>query len=285
MSGGRFEVIPHSRYLEFYGGLGDIFNHMHWLPCYAALDEMDPKDTALIVVSSHNPHAHEIFHQHPKAEQFTVVNIGFDAELNTDKRRAALGLPQGGCHHGFPQRKVRFYASAADEWIAAGARKRSPYIVFSAAAGDLIRTVPAQIVEDAKRRAGQKGFTVMVVGRNYKHDYFEWPTVIERREFSLDGAHVVDLVDRLTVPGVARLLEGAAGVFAAHSSVCHLAWHIGRPVFLLYDEFAKRTYLPKPGGKYEGYMFGAGRPENDHMWFPEYTPERFERWLSGLEKP
>jgi hypothetical protein len=279
---GRFDVDPASRYLEFYGGLGDIFNHIHWLPCYGALDDVGDEPVT-IVVSSHNPYAHELFHHHPRSDQFTIINLGFCADLNTDPKRAALGFRMGGCEHKWPLRGVKFFAAPADEWIAAGAKKRSPYIVFAAAASDMPRTVPDPVVQDACRRAAKRGFMVAVVGRNYKHDYYDWTMNIERKEFVLTGPNVVDLVDRLTVPGVARLVEGASGVFTAHSSVCHLAWHIGRPVFLLYDEFAKNKYLPKgPGDKYEGYMFGAGRPGNDHMWFPEYTSDRFEKFLDGL---
>lgn len=285
MVNGRFTVDPKSRYLEFYGGLGDIFNHIHWLPCYGALEAMESYETATIVVSSHNPHAHELFLWHPNRERFTIINIGFYASLLQDEARRRVGFRAGGCEHPYQFLPVNFFPNPTDEaFIGDTQAHRQPYVVFAAAAGDLNRTVPANTVREAQEIAARRGFNVLVVGRTYKHDFYDSTPEMVRREFRLHGVRTFDLVDKLSVPGVAKLVQGAAGVFTAHSSVCHLAWHQKRPVFVLYDEHAKKTYLPKkPSDQYEGYMFGAGRPGNDHMWFPEYTTDRWERFLKGIE--
>src|SRR4029077_16220968 len=54
-------------YLEFGGGLGDIFYQMFHDGGYGALQTLTSKDRALIVLITHNPHARELFDHHPRA--------------------------------------------------------------------------------------------------------------------------------------------------------------------------------------------------------------------------
>jgi hypothetical protein len=273
------------RRLEYWGGLGDIVNHVHWLPCYQALDTLGPSDRAKVVISSHNPHAKEIFLWHPKRAYIDLEDIGFHSCFRDPAWRKSIGLPEKHeCDHGHPFTKTVFYPSPDDRVYMEQVRALGPYVLFSPSAGETQKTVPIQHVDDAVPRAARHGFTPVLVGRNYTHNYRSEPQppgCAGRREIK-PNAPVLDLVDKLTVPAVLELVRGASGVFGCHSAVALCGWHMNRPVFVLYDAYAKEHYFTKK--KFEGYSFGAGRPEGDHMEFSEYRPERFERFLERLKK-
>lgn len=264
---------------EYWGGLGDLVNHIFWLPCYQALDTLQPGERAKVVISSHNPHAKELFLWHPKRAQIDLENRGFHTSFRDPVYRRSVGLPEiHECDHGYPFSPVHFHPNPEDLPQLETIRARGKYLVFNPVAGETQKNVPLEVAENAARLASHYGFTLVLVGRNYAHDYKVPPPpgCAGRREFKLD-APVVDLVDKLSVPGVLELLRGAAGIFTAHSVSCMAGWHMNRPVFVLYDRFAKETYFTR---KFEGYSFGAGRPENEHMEFSEYDPYRFEKWVS-----
>jgi ADP-heptose:LPS heptosyltransferase len=131
------------------------------------------------------------------------------------------------------------------------------------------KSVPQQIREEVARDAIRAGFKVLVVGRRR---YFKdgRTTDIEVR----DG--VIDAVDSLSVPGTIEAVKLSAGVITAHSAALHMAWSEKRPVFLLYDEATGKQLLP--GGPV-GYMHGMNREDTDHMFFADYTKERFRGWI------
>lgn len=286
------EVVDVERYHEYWGGLGDIINHIYWLPCYQALMTMPKWERACIVVSSHNPHAKELWLWHPKARQITVCDVGFHCSFQDPNSRDPLGLRRDGCRHDFPFTPVEFYPPKKDletlslkvDSVASGGGK---YVVFATSSAEKDKFVPEEIVKDAARRTIQAGFTIVVVGKNYIHHNYGIPRPTEtwRTETRLwEDPKIVDLVDQLTVPGVMKTVQGAAGIFTAHSACCMAAYHMKKPTFVLYNEHAKKTYLPKPGENWQGYFHGAGNPGCDNAWYPEYTGERMDRWLAGLKE-
>jgi len=281
----RFSVdhpgfVNRTRYAEFTGGLGDVFNHIYWLPCYSDLEALSQKDRAFILLSNHNSSAWELFAWHRNAHRMVVANIGFLPNIKDPACRKELGLPDD-CDHDWPiKNTVHFYPCDEDLAILEAVVKGGRYIVFALTASDLIRSIPKATGEDAARRAIQKGYRIVVTGRNYKRDVFGLPKEVMRLETRLDLQDgIVDVIDRLTVPGTARLVEGAAGVFTSHSALCMLAWHQKKPTFVLYDELSQKLYFTK---KYEGYSFGAGEPGNGHTRIDQYTGEIFERFLNGI---
>ena len=64
-------------YIEYGGGLGDIFFQIYFEGAYRALDELTEADRAVIGLITHNPHAGEIFANHPRTGQLTVRNLGY----------------------------------------------------------------------------------------------------------------------------------------------------------------------------------------------------------------
>jgi len=281
------EALSAHRYHEFWGGLGDILNHVYWLPCYGALPSMKEGERAFITVSSHNPHAHELFLWHPKAAQITICNIGFHCSFQDPSSRDPLKLPRGGCFHSLPGGPVEFYPHPSDGPAIDDARGLGRYLIFACASAEQDKYVPQPIVDAAAARALAAGWSIVVLGRNYIHHLYDFPrdTNSWRKEVRIaPSGGVLDLVDRLTVPGVMKVIQGATGVFTAHSAVCMASYNMKKPTFVLYNEFAKKTYLPKPGEPWQGYFHGAGNPNCENAWFPEYTESRMDRWLAGLKE-
>ena len=87
---------------------------------------------------------------------------------------------------------------------------------------------------------------------------------------------MIDAVESLSVPGTIEAVKLSAGVVTAHSAALHMAWSEGKPAFLLYDQFIKKTMVPLGP---IGYMFGMNRANSDHMEFSEYSKSRFIRWV------
>lgn len=279
-----YEAMPafrlRSRYMELAGGLGDILNHLHWLSCYRGLDDLKPGERAFVMCSSHNAAVKELFDWHPKAAQLDLCAPGFLCGLFDPHWRIANGLPPAGCsdHRGPLVGPVTYYPSPDDlsqlELIAKG----TPYVVFALTAGTPERTIPVDMAQSAAAAAIKLGLRVVQVGRSYSRR--EGPHV-DRVELKLHpNPSVVDMIDKLSVPGTARLVEGAAGVFSCHSSICLLSWSVGRPTFLVYGDHARDVLVPL--GPY-GYLNGIQRSDGDAMHFAGYTPERMSRWLTKLK--
>lgn len=281
------EAFEATRYHEYWGGLGDIVNHIYWLPCYQNLKWLESWERAFIVVSSHNPHAKELFLWHPKADQITICDIGFHCSFQDPNSRDPLSLRRDGCMHHWQFGPVEFHAPPSDDPALEVAAKLGQYVVFATGSAEKDKFVPENIVRDAAQRARASGMSIVTVGRNYIASHFGLtpPAKDWRAEFRLaPSTGAVDLIDKLSVPGVMKVIQGAAGIFTAHSACCMAAYHMKKPTFVLYNEFAKKTYLPKPGQPWQGYFHGAGNPGCDNAWYPEYTSERMDRWLRNVRR-
>lgn len=270
-------------YFEYGGGLGDVVNHVFWHSCYRYIEELGPEDKARVVLLSHNPYAKEFFLWHPKRHLLEIENLGYTHKGNDPDWRKEKGLPvPPKCDHPHSSAQIRFYPSPDDsEWIKM-ALNHTPYVIFSVSAGQQDRTIPVGIVDNATRRAFAKGFKPVFVGRNYVHHWngCSTPPVPKRKEVEPNSL-ALNLIDRVSVPGVLELIRNAAGVFACHSSMCLASWHLNRPVFVLYEKNTKERYF---SGEFVGYSFGAGRPDGDHGLFEEYTGEKMDNWLDKLHK-
>lgn len=283
------EVVKATYYHEYWGGLGDIFNHVYWLSCYKNLSRLKPGETAFVAISSHNPHAKELWLWHPKAEQINIYSFGFHCGFNDKKVKESLKMRTTGCNHpSIPKTEIEFYPAPHDAETLSIAEKLPPYITFSVASAEPGKFVPPPIVLDAAKRTLAAGFAIVLIGKNYQHYSFHnvQPQGNGRQEPRLwQDAMIVDFVDKLTVPGALQVIKGAAGCFTAHSAACMAAYHMKKATFLLYNDHARRTYLPKgPNDKFGGYLHGAGNPGCDNACFDdEYSGERMERWLAGVK--
>lgn len=266
-------------YMEFVGGLGDAilrlyFSGQSW---YGALDGLGPDERATVALMCHNSNLREVFEWHPKKDQIEVKDFGFNKGIhpweNSDWR-VANGLPKDApCPPYTPSKTLRFYPSPEDtellDWL-----RGERFLVVGATAGTPDRTVPEKIRYDAARLALREGYRLVVVGRSR---YFD-----DGRTGDLDrlrSEDIVDAVDWLSVPGMIEAVKLSSGVVAAHSATTLAAWCERRPVFLLYNDWTRRTLIPNGP---VGYTVGIDRPDGDHMEFSEYTPDRFLRWLGRI---
>jgi ADP-heptose:LPS heptosyltransferase len=252
-------------YLEFGGGLGDIFYRMFHDGGYCALQALTPQDRALIVLITHNPHARELFDQHPRASQLDVRDLGYWLPSDDAVMRR---------RHGLPQRRSRlpaagapeFYPSPVDrEWL--NRLDGTAYVLFSVSAGLPERDVPADLVERLVELAIAHSLLPVLVGRNYSR--------FDRREQRVHHRGVLDLIDRLTVPGVAVAVRRSLGVVCCHSAINMLAWLLRKPQLLLYPQSVYERHIAAR----DQWAFGVDFEECRHARFDSLdllpTAERF----------
>ena len=267
-------------YVEFGGGLGDIFQQIYRNGEYTALERLGPDETATIGLVTHNPYAQEIFAAHPKQAQLDVRAVGYWLPEDDAANRRRRGLPESAERHArrLPSRggPVTFHPTAADlEVLEAVARRRlgeaKPLVVFSLSAGEPYKSVPRPLVPwlvDAVAAAGGlPGF----VGRTYERHFRE----------ELKGpwlAAGIDLIDRLSVPGTARLVQQAAGIVCCHSSVSMLAWMERKPQLLLYPRALFEAFI-QPRTQ---WAVGIDYPETVHGLFDDDRAPLMERFVRAV---
>lgn len=189
--------------------------------------------------------------------------------------RKAHGLPPRPAPPGRGAGAVRFHPAPRDaealDTVTREARGR-PYVLFAATAGLPERDIPADLVEGLAARVLERDLLPVFTGRDYARG--------GRREYRPRDRRCLDLVDRLSVPGTARLLEGAAGLITCHSALNLLAWRLRKPQLLLYPGAVfERHIRPR-----DAWAFGADYPECFHGLFgaPDIL-SRAGRFLDSLE--
>lgn len=258
--------------IEYGGGLGDVFRQMYDGGSYRVLESLDGGDERAVVhLVTHNPHAGELFRWHRNADRMDVREHGYWCPSENAVRRVAAGLP-------VPQRgnpgcadasgPVVFYPSAEDAGCLASVtelKTKFPdpgYVVFAVSAGESDRTFPSDIAAWCLLEVLSWEVPVVLVGRDYdRHGRRE---LFAELPVELMGSDmVVNAINRLSVPGVCRVVQGAAGVVCAHSAVNMLAWLERIPQCLLYPKSVKARHFLEP----DLWSFGAGYPECAHGVF------------------
>lgn len=59
-------------FIQFTGGLGDVFIRSYACNCYEIIDNLEVDDTVDILSISHNPHILELFHNHPNSHKLRL---------------------------------------------------------------------------------------------------------------------------------------------------------------------------------------------------------------------
>ena len=263
-------------YAEYVGGLGDAILRMYFSgdAWYGPMERLNGRDYAVVVLMCHNPYLAEVFKWHPKAERIHVVDLGFKESFHPWENpawRADRGLPkEAPCPPYMPAETLRFYPSPEDTKILAELRKKK-YVIMCPSAGTAEKTIPVHQRETAAAAAIAAGYEVVVVGRS---KYF----FDGRKEDIRSRPGLTNLVDRLSVPGVAEAIKTAAGVVTGDTSVLHMAWQEHRPVFLLYNRWTLDNLVSRGP---EGYMQGINRKDTDHMEFAVFNSARFEKWIAA----
>ncbi len=261
------------RFVEFGAGLGDVVTLMYTSARYNSLESIGPEERVTIVLMSHNPFAHELFKWHRNAARMEVRDLGFWWPKEDAEKRAFHKLPSAQPFVYEVQKSCRFYPSPEDLATLSYLESLGGYVVVSASAGGTDRNIPAETCERAIDVFLEAGYPVVVTGRTYGDIRKEVP--IRPR------ADVINLIDCLSVPGTAMALEQASGVFCSHSAMCLLAWHMKRPVFLLYPEDVRRRDFHSV----HQYTIGKDFPTTMHMEFSEFSDEKAKRFVKIMGGP
>jgi hypothetical protein len=264
--------------IEATGGLGDIFRVLHETTAYEDIERLGPGETARVVLISHNPFCDEIFRWHPKHSQIEVISSRyFFHEYKDAARRRDAGVPER-APEPRPRRErapIRFYPSSEDM---KAIEARLPNIDFLAvaptASGMEIenRSIPQGILERIASIAKIRGVPVVFLGRTYPGPHA--PKVDPQRPVNWT---TVDLTDRLSVPGTAEVLKRARATVCAHSALLLLSWYERKPNFVTYPPKYKTHDFDND---ISPFGFGKNYPETVRMLFSEFTPSRFDDFLT-----
>src|SRR5436853_2636939 len=221
-------------YLEYGGGLGDVLYQMYQNGWYNVLSEMGPDAHATVALISHNPHVRELFDYHPKARQIEVKYLGYWLPEDDGVMRERHGLPAAKPAMPASHQAMKFHPAPDDLPVLELLRGRR-YVVFSVSAGLSERDLPGALVKALVSQAQARQWLPVFVGRNYnRHGRCEY------RPANGDG---LNLIDKLTVPGVACVIQDAAGVICCHSAINILAWLLRKRQLLLYPQSVYERHI------------------------------------------
>jgi ADP-heptose:LPS heptosyltransferase len=274
-------IFKKSKYIEFVGGLGDMFIQLYDHNWYKSLGSIPEGQKLSIGLLVHNPFADEIFRWHPAANRLLILKFGYKHRWLDPAWRTSFGLPDRSPLHSNPsqpQKALEYNPSPDDIEPLAQAFLLGKYAVMQLSAGTPERSIPKRIYEEMIQVFESRRMPVVKIGRTYKHLIEgSWPA---HHEIDVGQKNsVLDLTDKLTVPGTARLIEGATCVVTAFTSIVLLAWFLRKPVFTVYDIGIKTQVLPIGP---VGFAFGINRLDTDHATFDEYSSGRFTSWVSRV---
>ncbi len=255
------------KYLEFNGGLGDIVYSMYDNNKYLSLESLEPGERVTISIIGNNPAIKELFTWHPKFSQMDIREIEHQHPWGPDQRRQH-GLPEAESElSGVGGKRVTYYPPKEDLELIESFQY--PYIVFSLTAGLPYRNVPIEAARSAALVARRMGFTPILVGRN-----FVARVGYARPEIRLEpGYGAIDLIDRLSFPGTARLIEKSAGVFCHEGAVMHLTWRMHHPCFVV------PSHLQTQWAPGQWACWGVDQPKTGWAFGRDFTEEKFESWI------
>jgi glycosyltransferase involved in cell wall biosynthesis len=312
-------------YLEYGGGLGDVFNGMYLRGSYNILRDLKDDETATVALVCHNPFAGELFQEHPKVKsgQVQVIETGYWDGREDAKMRAKWCLPTPGGLWRLPDRSktldgsgLMFYpldtdrVALRDLWTCnlttrregkgikredrkeregEGLVNQAPrYVVLAPGAGTPERNIPENLLAKIVARVLEAGLTVVWVGRDYKRfDRIEpgltgTETVLSpagETPALRSGWNVWDYRNKLSVPGAALLLSGAAGLVTCHSALNILGWYMRIPQLLLYPESVRQRHFLKQDQWSWGAYTGGTAGMTKHGVFGEFRDEWVEEFV------
>lgn len=224
--------------VHFCGGLGDVFMQMYQNPGYRFLQQH--KDAADVVMKTSNPFSAELFLWHPNALNIRVSHTLIESRNYSAEDMWSSPVAPVDC-------RVEFFPKPGEI-----PELPEHYVVLAAGASVNWKAIPHEGIQMVAKVARQVGLPVVAVGRSY-------PDPIEgRRDEPEPPEGVINLIDKLSVPAVAVVVQKSLGAIASHSAVCMLSWLEEKPTLLLYSP----DVLEKNLASGMAYQFGRGRPGN-----------------------
>jgi hypothetical protein len=251
-------------YMAFGGGLGDVINQCYNHGNYKSLDGIT-RQTAILIFC-HNKFSTEIFSAHPKHDLLEIRYEGYPTIAEADRIRQNLlraGYRRIQDSPAPQARDVVFYPTESDRSLLDTLPPK--YIAFQPFSGTSDRDVPPSIVKATDDYAAQIGIPVVVIGRNY-----EKKGKITRETFTSRNP-VVNLIDKLSVPGTIELVRRSALFIGGHSSMNLAAWHNRVPNYILFPEHTRERHFSP--GQTDEWSFGRSYPETRIDLFSAFSPE------------
>lgn len=262
-------------YLEYGGGLGDVLYQCYQGSSYNFLAQMPVGDRATVTLICANPFAYELFHHHPRRRDIDIQDFGYwdvaeDAAMRRERglpARNSFVMPSG-------TGKLMFYPPAEDIARLIEVERQAGtvgYAVLAAAAGLPDRNLPPEIVQRAVDYLVSAGYLVVATGRSFeRHGRSEVPVPEHPR--------VLNLIDKLTVPGTALLVRNCAGLVTCHSALNLLGWLEDKPQLLAYPTSVYERHFRRR----DQWSFGADREETVHCTFDQFTTSHLKRFAAVL---
>jgi len=258
-------------YFEYGGGLGDVFMQMYEGRSYNVLVEMGPQTHAQIVICCHNPHVTELFTHHPRRKQITLREIPYCVPSKADPLRAKFGLCRLDDRPLNPSQSVPAplaFFPPNHEHSLIETLTREPFIVLSASAGERSRNIPPSVLQRITGILAPRRLRVVAVGRNYlRKNRLEQPIP--------SFPNLVNMVDKLSVPAVAQLVQRCIGTINCHSAISMLGWLENKPQLLLLDDKAWTRHFKKK----DLWAFGADFETTTWVRSTQFHPRHLERFL------
>lgn len=221
-------------YIEIGGGLGDVFNALHFRNAGHLLDTLPPDEKAVVTLITHCPTAAEIFAHHPNKERIRVLTPGYWEGKDDAAKREQHGLPPPGAlwRLEVPEKRVApvWHPAPGDMRLIDLVRQREgPWVVIAASAGLPHRAIPEPILRELEQWLDYAEIGAIWIGKRYdRHG---------RQELEPSpGLNSINAIDALSVPGAAEILRLSCGLITAHSAWNILGWHTRKPQLLLYPE-------------------------------------------------
>ena len=264
--------------IEIRGGLGDLILQLHETTAWEELDRLDPNDRARVTIISHNPYADELFKWHPKLSQIEVVKSRhfFMPPYNDPRIRLEAGVQEREPAPRPPrERKPQsFYAPQAELDLLEVELPRVPFLAIAPTASGMEienRNIPDSLLNVACIATLRRSIPIVWLGRTYQGPHA--PKAVPFRPVHHD---IVDMTDRLSVPGTLEALRRAKAGLFAHSALLQYAWLNRIPNFVLYPPMYKHHDFDNPS------PFGKGKdlPETTRMLFTEFRPSAWDAFLT-----
>jgi hypothetical protein len=258
--------------LVYRGGLGDIFFQMYWRGSYNVLRDLHSNDTATVHLITHNPHTRELFDYHEKASQIEVHDWGWRWGEKEMVLYTELGISPFATSM-LPIKDSRLFFTYPEKNLVAELSTKQ-YVVISASAGDKDRTFPIELLNNIIEHFMKKtDLYLIAVGKTFvRNDRIEvqYP----------DNPRIINMIDKLSVPATATILQNSRGLITAHSAFNIMGWIERIPQLLLYTQGVfDRHFQVKQRTQ---WSFGINYPETIHGRFDEYSEALMDNFIKNL---
>jgi len=224
---------------KWLGGLGDIIMGSSAEET-ELLQELEPGERAEIFLGTHNPNAVQLFDFHPKRAQIDIKRTGWHPFHEEAEVRKKLEVAPPWPQPFAVDMRTHYYESDEDKKVLAEL-PNIPFYVIAAGAGERFRNIPIEIISQITDSLARQGIACVMIGASYDRGRDYKPSNNLRFEPTLEKTNVINLIDRLTVPGAMKLMRMSKGVICCHSGMYMYLRNIRKPFALLYPDHVQ-TY-------------------------------------------